>query len=408
MPQKRIALLFYVWICLLFSSCYAFRAYKSRRFELNDLPKLQARTIVKSNAPFYFQSDLNNSRYQSIKTLLDTNLENSQTHSFMVIKNDTIIYEKYFNGLVSSDLFPSFSVAKSFVGTLVQIAHEEGYIKSLSEPVTNYLPYLLKNDERFRRITIQHLLDMRSGIKSNENYSNPFSDVLKLGFTKNIQKRLKKLQVETSPGTFNYISVNTQLLGLVVQQASGKKLYHYLQEKLWQPLGMEADASWNTDSRKQDNVRAFCCLNAITKDFAKLGRLYLQKGNWNGIQLLHSSWIHATTSSDSMYKYEGYRNQWWGAKDYKTFDDSLLATEYAMQNKLRSNVHSYTDKLTKKRKYFISYTTSEYMAQGMLGQYVYVNPESKVIIVRTGHYWNAKYLSGTQLIYTVGRRLADN
>lgn len=391
--------------CLLLSSCYVVRAYKSRKFQLKDLHKIEAQTVAKSSTPFYFQSDLGNSRYQQISTFLDTNLMNSQTYSFMVIKDDTIIYEKYFHDLTPADIFPSFSVAKSFVGTLAGIAHEEGFIKSLHEPVTNYLPYLLKNDERFRFITIQHLLDMRSGIKSNENYSNPFSDVLKLGFTKNIRKKLRKLKIETPPGTFKYKSVNTQLLGMIIQKATGKQLYQYLQEKLWQPLGMEADATWNIDSRKQDNVKAFCCLNATTRDFAKLGRLYLQKGNWNGKQLLDSAWVKSTTLPDSMYKYDGYKNQWWGIRKYGSFEDTLAAVAFVTENKLAANIRRRPDPATGKSNFRVTYISDEYMAEGILGQYVYVNPGNKVIIVRTGHYWSNKNFYAAQLIFSAGRML---
>jgi CubicO group peptidase (beta-lactamase class C family) len=376
-----------VFACIMLSSCYVFKAYKSRKFLLKDLPKLEAQPITKSSRPYYFKTDVDNIRYRSLHHLLDTTLENSSTYSFLVIKNDTIIYEKYFNDLKPNDIFPSFSVAKSFVGTLVQIAYQERSIKSLNDPITNYLPYLLKNDSRFSQITIQHLLDMRSGIYSNENYSNPFSDVLKLGFRRNIQAQLNKLKIETAPGTFNYVSVNTQLLGMIVQQATGKKLYTYLQEKIWEPLGMEADATWNIDSRKHDNARAFCCLNATTHDFAKLGRLYLNKGMWNGKRILDSNWVHATTSPDSMYKYDGYRNQWWGVNGYKDFSDSAVALEVLHSNERNKNYLPYPIGQTDKQ-FRIPYMRDDFFALGILDQIIYVNQENRIIVVRTGRDWN--------------------
>lgn len=292
-------------------------------------------------------------------------------------------------------------MAKSFVATLVKIANQENDIKSLSDPITNYLPYLLKKDQRFSKITIQHLMNMRSGIKSNENYNSPFSDVIKLGFRKNIQAQLNKLKIAKPPGTFEYISVNTQLLGMIVQQATGKKLYAYLQEKLWQPLGMEADATWNIDSRKQDNVKAFCCLNATTYDFAKLGRLYLNKGMWNGKRILDSNWVQATTSPDSMYKYDGYKNQWWGTFVFKPFRDSISAAVY-LQQLGKSTQGLPLQQGQSGNEYYVGYSGAAYFAEGILGQYIYVNPETKVIIVRTGHYFGKKSNKWPDLIFAAG------
>lgn len=378
-------------LCLLLSSCYIYRAYRSRNFYLKDLPKFTAQTVHKSTAPFYFPVKLNDTRFNSIQMYLDEQLANSQTYSFTVIRNDTIIYDKYFNGLSQQDIFPSFSVAKSFVSTLVQIAHQENYIKSFQEPITNYLPSLLKRDKRFCNITIQHLLDMRSGIRSNENYNSPFADVIKMGFRRNIQHQLNRLKIAKPPGKFEYISVNTQLLGMIVQAATGKKLYTYLQEKLWQPLGMEADATWLLDSKKHDNVKAFCCLNAVAHDFAKLGRLYLNNGNWNGKQILDSNWIKASVSSDSLYRYNGYRNQWWQAS-YGTmgFEDSLEAVHFVQSHQRTDMVFSFSIFPGAPKQFIINYPASDYEANGLLSQYIYVHPFLNVIIVRTGHDWNTK------------------
>jgi len=243
--------------CGLLQSCYIHRAYKYRNFELKDIPKFDTAFLPASTSPFYFKQG-SATRYPKLKPTLDSLLANKYTYAFLVIKNDSIIYEKYFDGLNDSLLYPSFSVSKSFVSTLVAIAHEEGSISSLQDPITKYLPSLLKRDKRFSNITIQHLLDMRSGIKSSEEYENPFSDVLKLGFTKNITAKTLKLSIEKNPGNDTYKSVNTQLLGLIVEQATGKKLQQYMHEKLWQPLGMESDATWNIDSRKHETVRDFC------------------------------------------------------------------------------------------------------------------------------------------------------
>jgi CubicO group peptidase (beta-lactamase class C family) len=180
-----------------------------------------------------------------------------------------VLYERYFGEVTPVTKLPSFSVAKSIVSTLVGIALYESKIKSLQEQVTNYLPPLRKNDERFDVVTIQHVLDMRSGVKSGENYANPFSDVLKMGFARNLSKPALKTKLEKMPGGFDYKSVNTQILALIVEKATGKKLQDYASEKRWQQLQIEHETTWNQD--KEGMVRAFCCINAAARDYAKFG-----------------------------------------------------------------------------------------------------------------------------------------
>lgn len=383
--------------------CYIHRAYKYRNFDLKDISKFDTAFLPASTKPFYFKEG-SESRYPKLKPTLDSLLENTYTYAFLIIKNDSIMYEKYFDGLNDSMQYPSFSVAKSFVSTLVAIAQEEGSIKSLQDPITIYLPSLLKRDERFSKITIQHLLDMRSGIQSSEEYENPFSDVLKLGFTKNITANTLKLSIEKNPGNDTYKSVNTQLLGLIIEQATGKKLQQYMHEKLWQPLGMESNATWNIDSRKHEKVRAFCCINATARDFAKLGRLYLNKGNWDGKQIVSQNWVNNTVSNDSMIHYGGYRNQWWSAPVRREFTDSLEALQFAKLHASTATMSSNKNSAGQKS-YRVYYRNGAYHAEGILGQYVYVQPENNVIIVRLGHYWQHPMYYAENLIYMIGEEL---
>jgi CubicO group peptidase (beta-lactamase class C family) len=134
-------------------------------------------------------------------------------------------------------------------------------------------------------------------------------------------------------------------LGLVLERAlNGKTVSTYLQEKIWTPLGMEYDASWSIDKKKNGLEKTFCCLNACARDFAKIGRLYLNKGNWNGKQIVSQKWVEESTKIDiSEGSYEGYQYQWW-----------------------------------------LPSRTGEFMAQGILGQFIYVNPSKNIIIVRMG------------------------
>jgi CubicO group peptidase (beta-lactamase class C family) len=402
--MKTISLLLFALSTLLLSSCYITRAYKYRKFELKDIDKFDTAHLPKSNTPFVF-AKASMSRYPRLTGSLDSILRTTKTYAFLVIKNDTIIYERYFNGITEDRYLPSFSVAKSFVSTLVAIAHEEGKIKSLQEPITNYLPSLLKRNKHFAQITIQHVLDMSSGVKNSENYSNPFSDVLKLGFTKNIRKKTLRLKIERAPGVNDYKSVNTQLLSLIVEKATGKKIQAYMREKLWQPLGMESDATWNVDSKRRKEVRAFCCLNATARDFAKLGRLFLHNGNWRGQQIVSQDWVQASTHIDTMVKYDGYKNQWWSMYSRKYFTDTTAAVAFAAQQPGKGMSVRSTINREGKKFYNVGYYSGAFHAEGILGQYIYVNPKTNVIIVRLGYYWQHPSTYADGLIYDLGEKL---
>lgn len=222
----------------------------------------------------------------------------NKTVAFLIIQHDTILYEKYFNDYEVSSVVASFSMAKSVTSMLIGCAIEDGLIESVNEPITNYLPELKKNG--LERVTIEHLLQMTSGIKFNESYINPLGHAATSYYGSNLRKAVGKLKLKNEPGkAFNYVSGDTQLLGMVLERAlKGKTISAYLEEKLWLPMHMEFDASWSTDREKNGVEKTFCCLNARARDFAKLGRLYLNKGNWDGQQLVPRAWVEQSTKLD--------------------------------------------------------------------------------------------------------------
>lgn len=398
----RTNVIMLLFLCLLaLPSCYVLTAYKYRHFKLESLSDLRSVPLEKSPESFRFVEATAN--YPRLKHILDSILAPTPTYSFLVIRNDSILYEKYFGDIQPSTKLPSFSVAKSFVATLVGIAREEGKIKSLAEPITHYLPELKKRDPAFEKITIQHLLDMRSGIKSVENYDSPFSNVIKLGFAKNITKHTLNIKIEKAPGEYAYKSLNTQLLALIVERATQSKLQDYLVEKIWKPLQMESEATWNTDKRR--TVRAFCCINATTRDFAKFGRLYLRKGNWDGKQIVSEDWVKASTSLDTMRRYEGYRNQWWSNVTSRYFMDSIQAVAYQQKLAFPSSLRRYIPRNGKNVMFRVVYRTPAFHAEGILNQYVYVNPLKNVVIVRMGYHWGNSSFSPNGLLYWLGDRL---
>jgi len=395
MKIKAIGLLLLVPI--LYVSCAPIRAIRWWQPDLNDSSKFDKATIQKSNLPFRFIDATGKSNYRKLSNHLDSMLENSNTNAFLVIKNDSIIYEKFADRLNKNTLHPSFSVAKSYIGTLIGIAIDKGIIRSSEDLVIKYYPELERNDERFRKLTIQHVLDMQSSFDFDEDKASPFAGITRLYYGTSLNRQLKKLKMKSEPGkTFEYQSINTQLLAAILERASGEKITTLLAKYLWTPLGTESDAIWSLDDRK--TAKAFCCLNATATDFARLGRLYLKKGNWEGKQLVSSKWVDATTNPEALTK-QGYKNQWWACNNISYFKDSLSAQKALTNLKLNLPIHKM-----KNGTYYFKQKVYDYRAEGILGQIVYVNPDNNVIIVRMGGY-PEKNLYFNGFIPKIGRGL---
>jgi CubicO group peptidase (beta-lactamase class C family) len=356
------------------------RAYKVRKLRPTDHQKLPSVRIDRSSNPYYFKVSENPYKYEQLKQHLDSLIAGTETAAFLVVRNDTIIYENYCIGFDKNSLLPSHSMAKSFTGTMVGIALDEGDITSIEDPITKYLPELSQNDERFNRITISHLLDMRSGLEFDEGSYNLKDDAVKLGFRPNLVKHLLKVKIAREPGKFKYQSVNTQLLGLIVERATCMKLQEYFEQRLWTAIGAESIATWNVDSRRREHVITSAGINATARDFAKLGTLYLKNGFMNRKQVLSSAWICNVISLDTIDKYSGYKNHWWNRMLSSSFRDSAEA-QISRKTKKFSVLHQI------KNGYRLSYRTEAFSAIGFQNQIIYVHPKKDVIIVRLGRAW---------------------
>lgn len=343
-------------ICIIiftFSSCLVWKFVRYNYSDITDYKIFPYRTIAKQEPVFHFTDKTPhdnltdtlqiNDLYGNFYTLNEF-LATTPTVAFLIIRNDTILYEKYFNSYENSSVVASFSMAKSFVSALTGIAIEEGYIKNENQSVTDFVTELKGTD--ISKITIKHLLQMTSGIKYTERYNDPFSDVSRHYYGKNMRKILNNIKLQHEPGLIHrYKSIDSQLLGLVLEKATGKTLSEYLQEKIWKPLGMQYDATWSLDIEDNGIEKAYCCLNARAIDFAKFGRLYLNKGNWNGVQIIPSQWVDKSTMVDTTgNKPWFYQYNWW----------------------------------------LVSRIYGDYWANGHHGQYVYVYPSKNIIIVRLG------------------------
>jgi len=344
-----IKFLYFFGFLLLVSSCKVGRYFVYNFADIQDHKKFHNREVQKGQRTFEFAVG-ESGRYPKSITIkereydFESYLGNNKTVAFLIIQNDSIQFERYFRKYDQASIVPSFSMAKSVTSILIGCAIDDKLIQSVDEPITNYLPELKKRG--FDAVTIEHVLQMTSGLDFNESYVNPFGDAATFYYGTNLRKSVAKMKLKNTPGAgFDYVSGNTQLLGLILERAlQGKTVSDYLQEKLWIPLEMEYDASWSIDRKKNGLEKTFCCLNARARDFAKIGRLYLNKGLWNGKRIVSEAWVNQSTKLDtSKGSAWFYQYQWW------------LPT-----------------------------AQGDFMAVGILGQYIYVHPEKNLIIVRLG------------------------
>ncbi len=320
--------------------------------DVEDLWKFPYHTIKNDKFPFQFAISSQPlhldipSEYRHNQIIpFEKFLQNNRTTGFMIIQNDRILFEKYFFGYNKDSIFPSFSVTKAFISALTGIAIGEGAIKSTDQKVTEFLPWLAR--DRFQQISIEHLLNMRSGIRFNESYSNPFGDAAKFYYGLNLRKFVTHLKIEERPDLhYHYNSANPQILGFIIEAATRVKISKYLEEKIWKPLGMEQMGTWNIDSKKYDNVKMFGCLNATLRDFAKFGRLYLHNGQWNGKQIIPEELIRRSTS---------------------VINDSRDGDNYPFTYCWR-----------------VLDSGEAFFAKGVLGQYLFVNRPKNLIMLRFG------------------------
>jgi len=277
-------------------------------------------------------------------------LERLKTVSFLVTYKDTLIYEEYWREHDVNSLGNSFSMAKSVISILIGIALEEGKIKSLDEPVANYLPEF--NDKK-KNITIRHVLTMSTGLSWSESYISPFCDVAELYYdTDDRDLSCNRRTIEEDPGNvFKYKSGDTQVLMYILKEATGVNVADYASEKLWKPMGAESDAWWSLADDENSGEKAFCCLYATSRDFLRLGKLVNHRGNWNGKQLVSKTYMDEFCSLAPLVKEDGKPNNLYG------FQYWIYAG------------------LPYKVTYF----------RGISGQYIISIPEKDLVIVRTGH-----------------------
>lgn len=305
---------------------------------------------------------LTNKDLNSTNVTLNEFVKLHKTISFLIIRNDSIIYQYYKPDYTAETPVSSFSLIKPFVSTLIGIAIEDGLIKSQEDYITDYLPDF-RDKTGFNRIKIRHLLQHTSGISFSDGKFNPASDNAQFYWGKNLRYDMFDAGIEYPPGEkFKYGSENTLLLGYLIETVTKNNLSTYFETKLWKPLGMSAPASWSLDRADSLGIeKAFCCFQARPIDFAKLGRLYLQNGAWDGKQIISPTWIKISTSPDPRRNNKHFYNNNWGIGPLKY---------------------------------------GSYFAVGLYGQFLYIYPEKNTMILRFGdtdmgyhpNYWSNTFL----------------
>lgn len=290
--------------------------------------------------PWAKSSDYNHTQSTAI---LDSLHEANKSVAYLIIKNDSIWFEQYYDNYNETSLSNSFSVAKSITAALLGKALELGHIISLDEKVQSYLPEL--RGDYAADLTIRDLVTMRSGLQWDERYYSPFSITTKAYFYNNLNKAMLELPISSQPNQqFKYQSGDTQLLGMVLQKALPVSLSDFMSEYFWKPMGAEHDALWQI-STKDEMEKTYCCIASNARDFARFGKLYSNKGMWGDKQLLDSNYVEQSLIPAAENSPE-YGYGWW--------------------------LGEYDGKKT-------------YTMNGHLGQFIISIPEDHIIIVRLGH-----------------------
>ncbi len=333
------------------------KIFPSRNVESSENPKPIKRNIKSLPETFIFEGE---------EKSLEEYLEYFWSDGMIVIHKDEIVYENYWLGNNENKKHISWSVAKSFISALVGIAYEDGLIDSLDDPITKYLDDF--KDTGYEDVSIKDILQMSTGVLFNEDYADYDSDINRFGRAiatgTSMRDFSRTLTREKEPGTYmHYVSINTQVLGFLLQEVTKKSISEYLYEKIWNPLGMEDSAYFILDDVGDE--LALGGLNATLRDYAKFGLLYLKKGKWYGAEILSEEWIEDSHKTDGEHLVPGLR------------DSSSNPWGYGYQW------------------WVPGFPDTDYTASGVYNQYIYIDPKSDIVIAKTSS--NYKYTSELQM-----------
>ena len=314
-------------------------------------PSSKAKPLPKSDKPFSLPSTF---YFEDKDQDLNAALKHFKTDGLLIIKEGEVVYEEYFNGNSQTTRHISWSVAKSFLSSLVGIAVNDGLIDDINDPITKYLPDF--KNTGYDGVTIKNILQMSSGVLFNEDYADPNSDINKFGVAiargTSFRDFAKTLTKDKEQGTYNhYVSIDSQMLGLLLDKVTDMPLREYLQMHIWEKIGMEDEAYYLADNEDVD--LALGGLNATLRDYAKFGLLYLNKGKWDNEQVVPEAWVDASHAMDLPHLQPGA-------------GDDLSSSDWG---------YGY-------QWWVPGFPNTDYTASGVYNQYIYVDPVTETVIAK--------------------------
>ncbi len=300
---------------------------------------------------------------------LDEVFSRTDTKAFVVIQDDRIVYEGYFNGATRDTINTSFSSAKSFNSAMIGAAIADGLIESVNDPVIKYVPEIAGRG--LDTLTIRDLLLMSTGIRYAE-HPTPFGDDALTYYSPDLRRTALRVRASEAPigGDWLYNNYHPLLEGLILERVTGMGVSEYLQEKFWKPMGAEYSASWSLDSEASGFEKMESGINARAVDYARFGLIFLHNGAWNGNPILPEEWVRESTTPEDAWKIPSlsglslyYKYHWWG---FENADG-----------------------------------TYDFMALGRYGQVVYVAPRRNVVVVRLGDAPNSYPVNWTEAIHNL-------
>jgi len=345
--------------------------YYVSRALIHLMPKIDQYTIFDNRnvaagdpQPWDFAKDYTN---KVIPHEFESDFSKYQTVAFVVVQHNKIIFEQYWKNYTPISLSNSFSMSKSIISLLVGCAIKDGSIKSVDQPVSDFLPEWTSFDGK--TLTIKDLLTMSAGVEWDESHNSLFSKTTEAYYGKDLWKLTLTEKMVEKPGVrFNYQSGVSQILAFLLQKATGKSVSQYASEKIWTPIQAEEDAVWSLDHKK-GMEKAYCCFNSNARDFARLGQLILNKGRWNGKQVVDSNYIKEATTPATWLQYT----------PKSTHNESISVKP------VPCTFYGYQFWIANYQGLKVPYF------RGILGQYILVIPELDAVIVRLGKKRDKEY-----------------
>lgn len=352
---------------IIYTPSYVFRVIRWGNSDVYDYLKFPERHFDKSLHEFHFIDALNEPEIEQafeshpLIENLDSFISNTSTQALLVAADDELLYERYGQGLQRDSILTSFSATKSFVSTLIGIAIDQGYIDSVDDPITKYIPELGERDAAFSQITIHDLLKMSSGIKYEEFPFLNGDNTLTYYYPDLRQLAITRTEIVDQPGEyFLYNNYHPLLLGIIIERATGKHVADFMGEFLWQRMGTEYPASWSLDESGFEKMESG--INARAIDFLKFGRLWLNRGNWDGEEVISETWV-----SESIQD-EGDPDEYY----QESFGPDIL-------NAAEGGYYQYMWYGLRREG-----MADDFYAAGRYGQIIYISPEANLIIIRNG------------------------